>query len=225
MNFSIIFPTRERIQLLKNLLSSIESKTKYLNKIEVLIGYDNDDIETHLYLNKINKEWIKPYARTRGNSISVDYQNWLFGFSSGKFLFVLNDDVELLTDNWDEICLNKAKEDILYGWTSDCPNSKSPYSCFPIISRKAVKALGYLMPPYYSGWSADIYLHKVFSGVQSICDMREIIAYHKSHWIGNREKDKTSESMRIKSMGTETLVIDPNPDISKLKKAKGPYFI
>lgn len=213
IKFSLILPSRERPFSLERLCRSVETNTK--NEIEMLVGVDEDDTT----IPTLNYSWVNLHKRKRGNSISIDYQNWLFEKSCGKYIFILNDDCEIITKNWDEIAWNKLENlfpsGMHYGFTSDQPNSISNYSAFPILGRKAVESLGWLMPPYYSGWSADIYTHKVYSGAGLVCDLKEIIALHHSHWIGRGVKDKTSESMALKSKDA-TKIVSPQEDINKL---------
>src|SRR4051812_21575406 len=121
MNFSLILPSRGRVQMLSTLCRSIDKNTIDHDNIEMLIGYDFDDTDTVKYLGQVKYSWIKPHGRNRGNSISRDYQNWMYPKSIGKYIFLLNDDVEMKTYGWDKIAIEKLNnKDIVYGWTNDC---------------------------------------------------------------------------------------------------------
>jgi glycosyltransferase involved in cell wall biosynthesis len=225
MNFSLIVPSRQRVDLLDQFITSVEKTVLDPSNIEIMVVADTDDYPTIQYLRKKECSMLRPFIRNPGNSISVDYQNWVFERSYGKYLFVLNDDVELMTNYWDKIVLDKfkanAKHDgILYGWVSDVENCKKDvikdYSAFPIISRRGAEVLGFLMPPYYSGWTADICIHEIYSKVGRVIDLKEVVALHKSHWVGKREKDDLFPRMQQKSHDASNQH-DVSADVSKLK--------
>jgi hypothetical protein len=230
MNFSIILPTRNRVDLFINLCRSIDEKTHDLNNIEMLAACDLDDRETcKAMLELMGKyRWLCGHMRDRGNSISKDYQNWLYPLTKGKYIFVINDDVEFMTCGWDSIVMQKIqeyikirKDGIFYGWISDSNNKRiyhesNSYSCFPILTRKGIDTLGYVMHEHYGGWSADIFLYNVYKDVDRILNLSEVLLQHYSHWIGNREKDETAHSMHNKSINTD--IIDHKPEARKLRK-------
>ena len=226
MNFSIVLPSRERVGMLADFLKSVDNTTDDPKNVEILIAVDIDDRKTIDFLRRLAHPLVRYYLRTPGKSISVDYQQLLFERSCGDYLFVLNDDVEIRTFGWDAVALEKFKkhskpDGISYGWTSDVEvNLKDPerdYCPFPIISRRGAEVLGFLMPPYYSGWTADICIHEIYSKASRVVDMREIVAYHKSHWVGARSKDHLFERMKEKSHDA-TAKYDFSPDIDKLKR-------
>lgn len=228
MNFSLILPSRGRVQLLSNLCRSVHNTTADAANIEMLVGYDWDDQPTVRAIPEMQKmyPWLKGHGRDRGNSISRDYQNWLYPKSTGKYLFILNDDVEIKTNRWDEIAFNKLdtafRDGIVYGWVSDSDENRfgktaAPYSCFPIVSRKAVERLGYVMHEYYGGWSADVYLFKVYNAANRVVDLSEILAHHQSHWLGIRDRDETNWSMQQKSVRDN--MIDHTADAKKLDQS------
>jgi hypothetical protein len=233
MKFSLILPSRERASLLANFCRTVEENTFDKENIEMLVACDDDDKETIETLKNMKYPWLKYYVRPRGNSISRDYQNWLYPHSKGEYLFVLNDDVELKTKNWDQIALQKIqdyphKDGIFCGWIADdtkvrIRDKKDAYSCFPLFTRKAVNALGYLMNEYYGGWSADIFIYNVYKEIDRILDMSEILVQHYTHWLGNRERDETNRSMERKSWRKN--IIDHKPDSLKLSKLINPVKI
>src|SRR5688572_1556781 len=117
VRFSLILPSRCRPDLLKRLVDSVTINTKRIESVEILVGIDDDDTETIAMIGRLNCIF---HVRKRGNSISVDYQNWLYNFSRGKYCFVLNDDCEIITEWWDEIAWNKLERcsfpSFSYGW-------------------------------------------------------------------------------------------------------------
>lgn len=97
MNFSIILASRQRPQLLSNLLQSIQNTTKNLNLVEVLVGIDDDDVEYRsLSINlKSRYPFVKFFTRPRSPWLNKDYLNWLSrDHSKGTYLIICNDDTE-----------------------------------------------------------------------------------------------------------------------------------
>src|SRR5579859_4036853 len=114
--FSLLIPSRNRPQQLSDLCQSLHRTVKDFSRIEVLVATDND-CNVPIYKREYFP-WLSLYSRHRINNISA-YFNWLFTFSRGKFIWVLNDDVEMTTMNWDEILLSKLNPDKpCYGLTS-----------------------------------------------------------------------------------------------------------
>lgn len=227
---SLIIPTRKRPELLGNLCLSIHETTYNHSNIEAFVIHDNDETVNLSY------PWLNIISRSQGNSLSVDYQNWIFPRTKGEYIFVLNDDTQFQTYHWDKIAMDKITswlkpDGFVYGWISDNHDSRhrfgkqpNPYSCFPILSRKSIDALGYVMTPFYGGWSADVYLYKVYNSVDRVLDLSEIIVQHYSHWLGTKNRDEASYSMERMSTNKD-VPLDPTNDIEKLLRWLRPTLL
>ena len=97
---SIIIPTRDNVEILKNCIESIQQKTKYANW-EILI-VDNQSIqsETHAYFKQIESDkrfkvihYDKPFNYSALNNFAVPYAH-------GEILALLNNDVEVISFEW-----------------------------------------------------------------------------------------------------------------------------
>ena len=104
---SILLPTRKRVKLLKECLDSLNNKTQDKSLVEILIKIDTDDQETIDFINQyktISSIDIKDIITDRKNGYgSLDeHMNNLVLYSEAEFLFGLNDDVEMLTDGWEQ---------------------------------------------------------------------------------------------------------------------------
>lgn len=212
VSFSLLTPTRKRVSYLKKLCSSIANTAYDTQDLELLVACDDDDQDTHNM--KLNYPWVSLFSRPRINNISA-YFNWLYLHSCGKYIWVLNDDVEILTDNWDSIIKEKlSKYEIVYGrarhngW-----NEQNPWSPFPILTREAIEAVGFVMDERQPGWSADSYLYKVYLTADCICDIPDVHVNHSG--CG----DETHENMvKLSAKGCDTT--NHEADVVKLKKAK-----
>jgi hypothetical protein len=93
----------------------------------------------------------------------------------------------------DEYLADKP-DGISYGFISDALINRHGmnYCCFPLVTRKAVQALGFAMPPEYPAWGADIALWRVYSNVGRICDLSEVMIEHVAYHSGKRDRDHIS---------------------------------
>lgn len=208
MNFSIVLASRERSQLLVGLLASLEETTTDKDKIEVLIGIDDDDPESQdarVHLTK-KHSFAKFFSRTRSNMLNRDYINWVYDNNgSGKYVIVCNDDAAFRTVGWDTIILENLNnylsdkpDGVVYGFISDALSNRHgmAYCCFPLVSRKGVRAVGFCMPPEYPGWNADIALWRLYSSVGRVCDLSSVMIEHISYHCGKRERDPISHHVQ-----------------------------
>jgi len=208
IDFSIILPSRDRQRLLTNLLRSIEKNTGYLNKVEVLVAYDNDDgaMESYAYWAKENiGPWVKFYDVPRSSNFSKDYYTYLYNQSSGRWVIACNDDAEFITPNWD-IEAKKALGDyiksgpnVVYGWIEDELGTSrmtqfGDYCCFPLLGRDGVDSLGYYFSDAVPIWGADIWLQKLYKNVSKVCKIPFTIK-HISHHNGLREQDELNKRL------------------------------
>jgi hypothetical protein len=70
------------------------------------------------------------------------------------------------------------------------------YCCFPLISRRAVIALGFAMPPQFPAWGADVALWEIFRRINRICDISEITLDHLSQHNGSRPADAINKHVQ-----------------------------
>lgn len=101
----VMIPTRKRVQLLKECLDSLNTKTKNKSLVELLLKIDIDDQETIDFINSYQSEIdIKQVISDRKNGYGSlnEYYDSLAQISEAEFLMVFNDDVEMTTDAWEE---------------------------------------------------------------------------------------------------------------------------
>lgn len=185
--FSIILNSRGRIELLHNLLKSIVKTTSNLNDIEVLISIDNDDeitikmLHGLVALSLVDISWLYWETIPRNRNLQNRLNN-LANSAHGKYIFVLNDDCEILTKLWDFHIYDLLEEyndseisnrnlntsgGIIYGATqcNSADHGPEPYSSFPIISKKAVDALGCFMPDEVPGLGGDVLAYRIYNEI------------------------------------------------------------
>lgn len=225
MNFSIILNSRNRIDLLSNLLWSIKTKTKDLSNIEVLINIDDDDKSTLDFanFNQYLFDFTKFFISSRQKNLHIRINTAAFQ-AKGRWIFILNDDTEIITQNWDEISYNILSKgyDIIYGRTNCTSMDKEKggeYSSFPIISKEAVNKLGYFMSEQLVGLGADVHIWRVYNTINRIVDI-PIQIRHILHETLEQvvNPDQTSAEMRTNtySDNINPWTIDISKDIKKL---------
>lgn len=207
INFSIIFPSRERIILLQKLLESIKRTTVDLEAIEVLIAVDNDDEETKKVLYQWNYSFVKYFEVSRSSNFSRDYYNFLYEKSKGKWIIAINDDAEFMTERWDVkaiTVLNKfidGGQNIVYGWIEDMLGDArstyiANYSCWPLLGRDGIKAVGHFFPTRINAWGADIWVAKLYDKVQKTVHIPMTIK-HICHHNGTRKQDDINKRVSV----------------------------
>lgn len=236
MNFTIFLNTRGRVEQFKRCLEIAESKTKDKNLVEFIVKADTDDLETVNFLKSLetrNTFNFKTIISERPESLCSSF-NVMAKMATGKYLFVLTDDAEIMTQDWDEIALNKIKayqkgnaitDDIIYGMTSDTSIDKpkgQAYASFPIISKKAVDVLGIFMYDSFHGFGGDSSIIRVYAGVKRIVDLTEIQLDHvyNNNIFRIMAPDLTGSETRARTQNNPVnpFEFDVSKEVTKLKE-------
>lgn len=97
---SIIVPTKDQVDLLKNCIDSIEKRTGYKNYEIIVVNNKSEKTETLKYLNQIlNKpnitvlEYDYPFNFASINNFAVKH-------AAGEILLFLNNDTEVISEEW-----------------------------------------------------------------------------------------------------------------------------
>lgn len=137
---SIILPTRGRVKsgaLEKSLKSLLDNADKP-NRVEIMLGIDEDDQETKDWLDNEAQDFVKPYKcgckakvfQPLGYEKLNIYVNLLAHSSSGQWLFLWNDDALMQTKGWDtEVDSYNGQFKML----APKDNHDHPMAIFPLI--------------------------------------------------------------------------------------------
>lgn len=208
MDFSVVLASRQRVPLLIQLIKSLADHSYDISKIEILIGIDDDDVDTLNAMPILTRQYpySKFFVRKRSNMLNRDYINWVYDCGgSGRFIIACNDDAAFRTVGWDKIALDKLNsylidkpDEIVYAFINDELTNRNGlnYCCFPLVSRAAYKILGWIMPPQFPAWNADVWLWKTYLGVGRILDLSEIMIEHIAFHSGKRERDEVSYNVQ-----------------------------
>ncbi len=181
MNFSLILNTRKRIELLDNLINSALKNAACSDDVEFLIRFDDDDLTTESFLKEKSLEIKNIILNIGPRPTNLHHEmNQLAKIGRGNYFFILNDDCQILTQNWDKLILdtvfhykliNRVKDNIFLIKTKDDSVDKcGNYSSFPIFHKDVFAALGFLMYEQFCGLGGDTTIHKLFESVGRIVE-------------------------------------------------------
>lgn len=221
MNFAIIVPTRGRVESLQRLMASIEDTTDQPENLNIWIGCDGDDVQTKAICRSllatktpsVNAIVFKPSEWLHRDYVNILAQHAID--HGADFVWVLGDDTRIVTKHWDTILHEKIQavikpDGVLYiGVEDSTPQPTAfqnlpapPYTCFPILSKQAVEAVGFFMHPTLKSWGADITLFHLYSHelVNRVLGIPEVVLAHESMHNGSKQMDGTSKTMEARYM-------------------------
>lgn len=139
---SFLLPSRGRVERLKLSLASIAETCNDKNCYEVMIWADDDDVKTIEFLLTLkDNPTIKTTigARGRGYLDLNVFCNHLASVSSGEFIWLFNDDAQIVTQGWDDVLKNHlADKPKVYQ-----PSSKGhTRNIFPCVRRRIYEIMG-----------------------------------------------------------------------------------
>jgi len=193
---SVLIPSRNRPQGLKELCESLFTNASNPNQIEVIVYFDLDDShipEYIAYFNDLSSRYIDPIKTIIGPKLVLsDYNNKLLQIASSDIFMNLGDDMRCRTKDWDTEVLNAFNEysdRINFVYIDDGywgPNLASHH----IIHRNYVECLGYFAPPIFDFGYADSWMFQVAQKVGRI-QFLPILFEHMHYSIGKGEFDQT----------------------------------
>ncbi len=211
---SIFITTRNNTKSLQRALDSIAVNASSYNNIEVVIGHDIEDAETQELLTTYNKGLSitkLAFKWTFSTSVNKDILPLLVEQSSGQCLWLLSDEIEIQTKNFDSIIegsmrsfLQTKRDTLLCVKTNERSKNandykhpsminrternwfKFDYAIFPLITRQVYDTLGYLVPVDLSIDAAKIGLAKVFhtSLANRFFNIPEVVVYNHDENAG-----------------------------------------
>ena len=107
---SIIIPTRDRIEILKNCIDSVLEKTVYKDYEIIVIDNGSVEEESIKYFDEIKKDKRidvirvdEPFNYSMLNNVGVKH-------AKGNYICMLNNDIEIINPNWLNIMLGYASQ-------------------------------------------------------------------------------------------------------------------
>jgi hypothetical protein len=142
---------------------------------------------------------------TPSDNFSNDYYNWALRHARGSNILVYNDDCYMQTYGWDDIVRRKIAEQPqmngvylidLWDSTRTCEANGKEFARFPMISRKAVDAVGFFFVPTVRQYPADYVIWSIYQMVGCIIPCHEVKMQHDHNYDHVNDPSK-SRFMRI----------------------------
>jgi hypothetical protein len=151
---SVLIPTRKRVDKLdKTIKNLIEMSNTSNNNYEIIVKVDFDDHEAIDYIknwsNEIKNVNFIINSRLDGYFSLTDHYEVMVDCSKGKFMFGYNDDLTMVTKNWNDVLGEKLKETKVYfplcNWAPDKNGFVNPFTdSFPIYPKKLKEIWGFV---------------------------------------------------------------------------------
>lgn len=191
---TLLLPTRGRPCLVDRLFSSIVATTSSLDKIEVILYVDDDDLDSH-DLDSTDFRVL----RMIGPAMSMGgYNSACLEKARGDVIILANDDMVIRTRDWDDrvrAMHAEFKDQIYLGYANDL-FKKNKFCTFPILSRRTCDLLVYPYPEIYRRAFIDVHLFDVFkrlqhAGADRIRYLENVVFEHLHYRSGKAPYDKT----------------------------------
>jgi hypothetical protein len=197
---SVLLPTRGRTTSLQKSVMSLIELADDPTKLELCIGFDNDDTDTIAWFH----ENVVPDIQKAGTDIKVleferlgylrlnEYINHLAKISVGKWFMFWNDDAWMKTQGWDTEITNRTEK---FRVLRIPTHNEHPYAIFPIVPREWFTLFGYLSPHQLNdAWISQVgYILNIVENIAVEC------VHDRADLTGNN-KDETFEQGAIHQM-------------------------
>jgi hypothetical protein len=198
---SIVMATRDRSDMLLECITSFMYKASGNVSFEFVLVVDYDDSCTLDTINGFVNEHLVPNITCitvfRSIFMQRDYNNLACDAASGDIILIVNDDVEILTDCWDEKIYNrylevKTEDDIHLLSVMDNGDGRDGGS-FPIVTKTYTNLFNGVFHPDIYMWGADFCINKIFSSINRKHFIDNVFIQHNAcHGEAQtREKDST----------------------------------
>lgn len=110
---SILIPNKDHIDDLKKCIDSILDYSTYKNFEIVIVENNSTELKTFEYYQELQKDPKIKVVTWKGPFNYSAINNFGAGFCSGKYLLLLNNDIEVITPNWiEEMLMFAQREDV-----------------------------------------------------------------------------------------------------------------
>ncbi len=200
--YSLLCPSRGRADDLERLILSIAETAAHPERVEVLIYVDNDDPEQHAYTLKFKSLGLNPAVLALSNLDLLLGEplkppliyNILAERAAGSVLLITNAAQVYIDPGWDlrlDTETAKYPDGIYCMWFNDDRYGEK-ICTFPIVSRKWVDTLGYLVSPLFEHFNGDLWIWQIASMIQRIHYIPDVLVEHRHHETGKSEADETT---------------------------------
>lgn len=203
MKISVLMPTRKRVDPLIASINSLLDNLSSDNDIEILLRFDDDDLDTVGAVKKvIDDERVKYFIGPRyGYPGFYRYINQLASEAKGDWLMLMNDDALMQTKNWDK---EVEKYDGKMVFLDSNTNHGIFILIFSIVPRKVFDILGHFSLSsqcdtwlYHIGEMLKI---NVVTPIHIFHDRADLTGHNRDTTFEEREYDKDYLSAKNKEL-------------------------
>ncbi len=184
---SIIIPNKDQADTLEQCLKSIEKST-YRNYEIIIVENNSTKEETFAYYKRIESDRIKViYWPDEFNYSAIN--NFGVKHAKGDYLLLLNNDVEVITEDWlEELVANCQRKDVgIVGAKLYYPDDTIQHAGIVIGIGGVAGAVFVGMPRVYSGYLHKASIQQNLSAVTAACMIVKRSLYEK---LGGLEEKK-----------------------------------
>lgn len=201
---SILVPSRGRPENIRRLHESLETTTE--GRWELLVRRDHDDPKWGEY------ETFPHLLYVTGDRLLLS-QLWndLAVYALGDILCHGGDDITFNTPGWDRIVREAFPEDqIAFVHGDDLGGKGDTLGTHGFLSRKAVKTVGYFMPPYFASDYNDLWWNEVYESIGRRIFVPIVTEHHhpafgKGEWdLTHQERVERHEAENVDQIWVDT---------------------
>lgn len=212
VDVSLLLPTRGRPRFLSRLLDSVVATTARLDRIEIILYIDEDDVETqevsHPALSLV--KLVRPRGKTMGHMNQA-----CFEASRGRYAMLFNDDAVCRTKGWDLKTISafsRFPDDIALVYGNDLHRGRN-IPTFPILSRAVCGLIGGICPRDYRNIFIDVHIQDVFRqlaglGFDRTLYLEDVVFEHMHHEAGKAAMDEVYVKRHEQEDGLAFIALD-----------------
>ena len=206
MKIALMCPTRNRMNKLLTLISSLITTVKEPNNVILVLGVDADDpaLEHYTYLQRNLKfiEIVKFQNNGKFLGLSTMWNKMAQVFPTTVDIFaMIGDDMVFMTKDWDEAIIqefqNGPKDKIMMLHCNDGMRGKgnkyenvAPFPVNFFVHKNYVNTVGYFVEPYIENIHQDTWCQYIFSKVKRVNYKHNNLIKHL-HVSETKEKEDT----------------------------------
>jgi len=180
--FSVLIPTKGRVENCKRAIQSIRSTA--LDPVEIVVGVDGG--ERGLYAG-LDADRVVVLEDNRGCSAGMHV---LQGHATGDALMAGSDDFVWLTPGWDRIFMDMFKADpFIVPYWKESPGEHQG-ACLGSVSRQWYEVAGFF-PPHFRHFLADNWISDIAKAVGKLVYVPEVVIDHMSFKYNKAAYDAT----------------------------------
>ncbi|MFI3206118.1 MAG: glycosyltransferase [Clostridia bacterium] len=172
---SVLIPNMDNKDVLERCINSIIEKSTYKNYEIIIVENNSKKQETFDYYKslELHKNIQVVTYKTDGTFNYSKINNYGVNFCSGEHIILLNNDIEVITENWiEEMLMFSQRKDVgIVGAKLYYPNNKIQHAGVVIGLGGAAAHIHKDVPREFPGYMGKLYVVQNYSAVTAACFM------------------------------------------------------